>query len=272
MQAARGASTVRDMILAERLARSAGRALSARRALSAGLVLAAGLALLLACDGSRPPATPRALPGEAPSRVAGVPDERGHDAPVVPADAPLVVFLGDSLAAGLHLAPDEAFPAVLQRELAAAGRPFRLVNAGTSGDTTAGGLRRVDWLLKQRPDVLVVELGGNDGLRGQELASIEANLRAIVTQGRAAGARVVLCGMDVPTSLGADYAQGFRAIYPRVAAELGAEFVPGFLDGVGGVPDMNLEDGLHPTAAGHERLARNALPVLRDVLESLAAR
>jgi acyl-CoA thioesterase-1 len=230
------------------------------------------LALLAACDGGRTSEAPRALPGEAPSRVAGSGPVAAPAGPEIPAGAPLVVVLGDSLAAGLHLSAHEAFPAVLQRELAAAGRPFRLVNAGTSGDTTTGGLNRIDWILKQEPDVVVVELGGNDGLRGLDLEGVEANLRAIVAKSLERGARVVVCGMDVPTSLGPDYARDFRAIYPRVAQDLGVAFVPGFLDGVGGVADMNLEDGLHPTAKGHERLARNLAPVLTGVLSELASR
>jgi len=226
-----------------------------------------GLALmaLAACGGEAGPNPPRALPGEAPSRVAG--GSNGAAVPTaIPSDAPLVVVLGDSIAAGLHLSADEAFPAVLQREMALAARPFRLVNAGTSGDTTAGGLRRLDWILKQRPDVLVVELGGNDGLRGQDLLDVEKNLREIAARGKAAGCAVILLGVQIPTSYGADYAGRFQAIYPRVALDLGVALVPDFLAGVGGVPDMNLEDGLHPTAAGHRRIAENVEPVLVEVL------
>ena len=182
------------------------------------------------------------------------------------ASAPLVVFLGDSLSAGLHLDPELAFPSVLQRELAAAGRPFRLVNAGVSGDTTAGGLARIDWLLKQEPDVVVVELGGNDGLRGQPLESVESNLRGILERIQAAGSQALLLGMDVPTSYGAEYAQGFGAIYPRLAEALDVAHVPAFLAGVGAVPEMNLEDGLHPNAAGHERLAANMRAALADLV------
>jgi acyl-CoA thioesterase-1 len=235
-------------------------------------LLGFGLVTLAACDGRSPVEPPRALPGEAASKVAAGAPAHVSPAPDVPSDAPLVVMLGDSIAAGLHLSADEAFPAVLQRELAAAGTPFRLVNAGVSGDTTAGGLRRIDWILKQKPDVLVVELGGNDGLRGQDLAGVESNLRGIVTRAKDAGARVVLIGVQIPTSYGADYAGKFAAIYPRIAEELGVVLVPDFFAGVGGVPDMTLEDGLHPTAAGHARLARNAASVLEGVLAELSAR
>jgi acyl-CoA thioesterase-1 len=187
----------------------------------------------------------------------------------VPADAPLVVFLGDSITAGLHLEPEQAFPAVVQRELVAAGVPFRLVNAGVSGDTTAGGLARVDWLLKQAPDVVVVELGGNDGLRGQPVAAVEERLRAIVTRAREAGARVVLLGVQLPPSLGAEYVAEFEALYPRLAEEQGCVLVPRVFDGVGGVEGMMLEDGIHPSAAGHRKVAQVVAPALRSLLEAL---
>jgi len=235
------------------------------RSLAALLAAALGWPLALACSegGASPPAAP-ALPGEAAAADAG---EAAVVAPAIPADAPLVVFLGDSIGAGLHLAASEAFPAVVQRELADAGRPFRLVNAGVSGDTSAGGLRRVDWILQQRPDVVVVELGGNDGLRGQPPEGVEANLRAIVERCRAAGAEVLLLGVRLPPSLGPDYVRAFDALYPRLAQELDVPFVAHFLDGVGGVPEMNLDDGLHPTAEGHRRIAARVAPALGEVLE-----
>lgn len=184
----------------------------------------------------------------------------------VPADAPLVLFLGDSIAAGLHLEAEQAFPAVLQRTLAAEGLPFRLVNAGVSGDTSAGGLRRLDWLLRQAPDVLVVELGGNDGLRGQPVAEIEQRLRAIVARASAAGARTLLLGLRLPPSLGADYVREFEALYPRLAEELGCAFVPFFMEGAAGDPEQMLDDGIHPNARGHERIATNVAPALRALL------
>lgn len=234
------------------------------------IALVVALVSLASCENGSTANPPRALPGEAESKVAAGTAATDPSAPNIPADAPLVVVLGDSIAAGLHLSAEEAFPAVLQRELASDGAPFRLVNAGVSGDTSAGGLRRVDWILKQKPDVLVVELGGNDGLRGQDAAGIESNLRGIVARAKEAGARLVLLGVQIPTSYGADYAGKFGAIYPRVASDLDVAFVPHFLDGVGGVPDMNLEDGLHPTAAGHRRVARNVAPVLKGVLAEIA--
>ncbi|RMH20420.1 MAG: arylesterase, partial [Acidobacteria bacterium] len=184
-------------------------------------------------------------------------------------DAPLVVFLGDSLTAGFGLAEEQAFPARVAELLAARGRPVRAINAGLSGDTTAGGLRRLDWLLRQRPDVVVIALGGNDGLRGLDPASTEENLRRTILAARAAGARVLLAGMLIPPSYGPDYAGRFAAIFPRLAAELEVPLVPFLLDGVAADPALNLADGIHPNAAGHERIAATLLPYLETVLDEL---
>lgn len=186
-----------------------------------------------------------------------------------PQRGPKVVFLGDSLAAGLHLPATQAFPAVLQRQLADDGVPFRLINAGVSGDTTAGGLRRVDWLLDQDPEVVVVELGANDGLRGQPVAEIEKNLRAIVRRVKDQGAEVLLLGMRVPPSHGAAYAREFAAVYPRVAKATSVPLVPFLLEDVAGEPELNLPDGIHPTAEGHVILAENVEPALRRLLQAL---
>lgn len=231
--------------------------------------------LLLACIPAACSHEPAALRGELGDRVSsatGGGSTRATTArPEIPADAPLVVFLGDSITAGLHLAADEAFPAVLQRELFRTRHPFRLVNAGVSGDTSAGGLNRIDWLAKQSPAIVVVELGGNDGLRGQDLASIESNLRAIVRASKAAGARVLLLGVQLPSNYGAEYTSAFEAIYPRIASELDVAFVPRFMDRVGGHPELTLEDGLHPTARGHEMLAENIAPKLAELLDELRA-
>ncbi|MEM9800235.1 MAG: arylesterase [Planctomycetota bacterium] len=187
----------------------------------------------------------------------------------VPEGSPTVVFLGDSLTAGLHLTPDLAFPAELQRRLVESGDPFELVNAGASGDTSRGGVTRLPWLLRNAdPDVVVVELGANDGLRGVKLSATEDNLREILAAVRDAGARPLLVGMNVPANLG-EYADDFAALYPRLAEELDVPLVARFLDGVGGVPEMNLEDGMHPNPEGHVRLAANVEDALRAVLRSL---
>jgi acyl-CoA thioesterase-1 len=203
-----------------------------------------------------------ALRADAPASDVGLPAA----APVAAIGGPKVVFLGDSLSAGLHLRADQAFPALLQRRLFARGVPFQLLNAGVSGDTTAGGARRVDWVLKQKPDIVVVELGANDGMRGIALSDVEQNLRTIVAKIRASGAQPLLLGMRVPPSYGAQYANGFAAIYPRLASELALPFVPFFLEGVAGVPELNLPDGIHPTAAGHERIAEHLLDPLKALI------
>ena len=189
--------------------------------------------------------------------------------PSAPAVGPLIAFLGDSLSAGLHCDADEAFPAVLQRTLAAEGVPFRLVNAGVSGDTTAGGLQRVDWLLRREPDWVVIELGGNDGLRGTPLEATRENLVAIVRRVKAANARPIVFGMRLPPNYGADYADGFADVFARVAEEEDVPFVPFFLEGVGGVVELNHPDGIHPTAEGHRRIARGLAPFFRDLLGAL---
>jgi len=186
------------------------------------------------------------------------------------AEDPVVVFLGDSLTAGLGLDEDQAYPAVIERELQAAGTQARVINAGVSGDTSAGGLSRLPWLLGQHPDVIVVALGANDGLRGLPTEETEKNLREIVRRGQEAGARMLLLGMKMPPNYGPDYTGRFEAMYPRIAKELNVPLVPFLLEGVGGVSSLNQEDGLHPTAAGQEILAKNVLPYLEEVLQAEA--
>lgn len=204
---------------------------------------------------------PRAQPAP-PPRPAAAP------APAAPADeGPLVVFLGDSLTAGLGLPEGQAYPAVLDRRLDTQGTPVRVLNAGVSGDTTAGGLARLDWLLKQDPDVLVVGLGANDGLRGLDLEATEKNLREIVRRGKAAGAEVLLLGMMIPPNYGPDYANQFRDMYPEIAGDLDVPLVPFLLEGVGGVADLNQADGIHPTARGQELVAATVEPYLEEILE-----
>lgn len=222
-------------------------------------LLAAAALLLAGC--SREEAAAPTL-GDAPAG-GGAP----LPAVVVPADAPLVIFLGDSIAAGLHLPPDRAFPAVLQRRMAAKGRPFRLVNAGVSGDTTSGGRSRLDWLLRQRPAVVVVELGANDGFRGVPVETVEGNLREILRRIEGAGAKAVLLAMRLPPNYGAHYLREFEGAYARAAEGTGAVVVPFFMEGVAGRPDRNLPDGIHPTAEGHEVLAGNLEEALAGVLE-----
>jgi acyl-CoA thioesterase I len=182
-------------------------------------------------------------------------------------EPPLVLFLGDSLTAGYGLAEGQAFPALVGRELAEEGIEARVVNAGVSGDTTAGGLARLDWVLSQGPDVVVVGLGGNDGLRGLDLAATEENLREIVRRSQDTGARVILLGMKIPPNYGLDYAGRFEEMYEEIADDPDVALVPFLLDGVAAKPALNLPDRIHPNARGHEILAETVFPYVEEALE-----
>jgi acyl-CoA thioesterase I len=182
-----------------------------------------------------------------------------------------ILVLGDSLAAGYGLDPSEAFPAILQKKIQAAGLNFTVVNAGVSGDTSSGGLRRIDWSLKRRVDVLVLELGGNDGLRGISVGVTRTNLQAIIdrTRQKYSHVEVVLAGMQIPPNMGHEYTTSFAGIFPELAKVNQAALIPFLLEGVGGRPELNLPDRIHPTAAGHEIVADNAWKVLKPVLERM---
>lgn len=190
-------------------------------------------------------------------------------APSVAQTKPLrVVILGDSLTAGYRLATEQAYPALLQQRAEAEGIAVQFVNAGVSGDTTAGGLRRIDWLLRAPVDVVVVALGANDGLRGLDLSLTEQNLRAIIAKVRDRNpqVQVVLAGMQLPPNLGEAYTSEFRALFPRLADELDARLIPFLLDGVAGQPELNLRDGMHPNEAGHQVIAATVWKYLRPLL------
>ena len=179
---------------------------------------------------------------------------------------PVIVVLGDSLTAGYGVAAHEAYPALLEAILRRQGYRHRVVNAGVSGDTTAGGLRRVDWALRARPEVAIVALGANDGLRGLSLAAMRENLERIVRRLREGGARVLLAGMRVPPNYGPDYAREFAATFPAVARRTGAPLMPFLLDGVAARPALNQGDGIHPNAAGHQVMAERLWPYLKPLL------
>jgi acyl-CoA thioesterase-1 len=194
--------------------------------------------------------------GDAPSTNAGA-QKRGR-----------IVVLGDSITAGYGLDPAQAYPARLQPKLDAAGLAYEVVNAGVSGDTTAGGLRRVDWSLRGGAAVLLVALGGNDGLRGLSPEQTAANLAGIIKRARekAPGIAVVIAGMEMPGNFGEDYTKQFRELFTRVAKENAAELVPFLLAGVGGVPELNQGDAIHPNAKGQEMIAETIWPTLEKVL------
>ncbi|HTQ31269.1 MAG TPA: arylesterase [Opitutaceae bacterium] len=186
------------------------------------------------------------------------------------AETKTLVFFGDSLTAGYGLDDPaaQAFPALIQQKIDAAHLSWRVVNAGLSGETTAGGRRRVEWILRQRVDLFVLELGGNDGLRGISLADTRTNLQAIIDRVRARypAAPIVLAGMQIPTNLGPDYIRDFRKIFPELAEKNHASLIPFLLAGVGGHPELNQADGIHPTAAGHAIVAETVWKILRPLL------
>jgi len=188
------------------------------------------------------------------------------------APAPKVVLvLGDSVAAGYGIDPSEAFPARIQEKIAAKGWNFKVVNAGQSGDTSAGGLGRMEWLLRNRVDVLVLELGANDGLRGVPAEVTTKNLQAIIdrTKAKYPQAKIVIAGMKVPPNMGRDYGRRFESIFSELAKRNKTALIPFILEDVGGVKKLNLPDGIHPTAKGHEIAAANLWKVLEPVLRSL---
>src|SRR6266566_7830094 len=178
----------------------------------------------------------------------------------------VIVAFGDSLTAGLGVRPEESYPSRLEARLRAAGYDYRVVNAGVSGDTTAGGLRRVDWALRAHPDIVIVALGANDGLRGQSPQAIRANLEEIVARLQASGARVLLVGMRLPPNYGAEYTKEFEAVFPAVARRAKIALMPFLLDGVAADPRLNQADGIHPTAAGQQMIADRLWPYLRPLL------
>lgn len=182
-----------------------------------------------------------------------------------------VVVLGDSLTAGLGLDKTEAFPSLVEAALESRGWSVSVVNAGVSGDTTAGGRARLRWLLQQRPQVVVVGLGANDGFRGLPVEQMERNLRSIVERSRQAGARVLLAGMQVPPNYGPDYAERFAAVYPALAGEFGIALMPFLLQGVGGEAALNQADGIHPNAAGQRIIADTLLPYVEELLSQVQA-
>ena len=182
-------------------------------------------------------------------------------------DETVIVALGDSLTAGFGVVANDAFPARLEAALRDAGANARVVNAGVSGDTTAGGLARVDWVLADTPDLVIVELGANDGLRGLDPADMEANLSAILTRLADKGVPVILTGMRAPPNMGRAYGEAFKAVFPRLAERHGVALYPFFLDGVAAQRSLNQADGIHPNPAGVRIIVERFTPI---VLKALA--
>jgi acyl-CoA thioesterase I len=202
-------------------------------------------------------------------------ESTGKQAPASSAEATIaentekiILFFGNSLTAGYGVEPSEAFPALIQAKLDSLDLPYKVVNAGVSGETTSGGSNRVDWVLRQPVDVFVLELGGNDGLRGIPLSETRKNLQTIIDRVKTKypQARIVLAGMQVPPNMGNTYASGFRALYADLAQKNNVELIPFLLEGVGGEPALNQADGIHPTSKGHKILAENVWQELKEIL------
>ncbi|MGK7368637.1 MAG: arylesterase [Candidatus Halalkalibacterium sp. M3_1C_030] len=188
-------------------------------------------------------------------------------------DAPKILFFGDSITAGYGLDEDQAFPALIQQKIDSLGWNFEAVNAGLSGETSAGGLRRIDWMLRQDFSVFVLELGGNDGLRGIDLESTKKNLIGIIekVRNKKPEAKIILTGMQVPPNLGPEYTGKFKNMYPEIAEEKNVTLIPFLLEKVGGNPDLNQADGIHPTAKGHKIIAETIWDTLKPILQDIRA-
>ena len=204
----------------------------------------------------------------APETATAPPPAARPAAPAATPARPRLLFFGNSLTAGYGVEPEEAFPALIGQKIDSSGLKYEVINAGLSGETTAGGRSRVGWILRRPVAVFVLELGGNDGLRGLPLAATRANLQAIIdtVRRRAPGAKIVLAGMQIPPNLGQAYARDFQKIYPALAAKNGLPLIPFLLAGVGGDAGLNQRDGIHPTPAGHRLVARTVWHTLRTVL------
>lgn len=207
-------------------------------------------AVCAACAGPAAPAGPPAS-----SAAQATPVDAAPAAVRPSASLRRLVILGDSITAGLGLPADQAYPSLLQARLDAQGQGWQVVNAGVSGDTSAGGLRRLEWAMAEGAAIVVVALGGNDALRGLPVDDLRSNLDTIVTRAQAAGAQVVLAGMQAPPNTGPEYATAFRAVYPGIAKARGVVLLPFLLDGVAGVETLNQADGIHPNQEGARRVA-----------------
>jgi acyl-CoA thioesterase I len=226
--------------------------------LLAALVAAAWIAV--ACTAAEAPATNDRTP------------EPAATTEVRPADRPKIVILGDSLTAGYGLDKPQSFPSLLQQRLDAEGQKYEVVNAGVSGDTTAGGLRRLDWSIEGNTRILVVALGGNDGLRGLPVAESRKNLSEIITRAQQRGITVILAGMEAPPNYGPTYTGEFRAMFRDLAREHHVPLIPFLLEGVAGVPSLNISDGIHPNPEGARIVERTVWKALAPAIESTASR
>jgi acyl-CoA thioesterase-1 len=226
---------------------------------SVRFALACFVVFLNACGSPSPAGREAVAPAAAPAAAPAPPP------PAAPA-RPRIVALGDSLTAGLGIGQEEAYPALLQQRLDKEHLNYEVVNAGVSGDTSAGGLSRLDWALDGDVKVLIVALGGNDALRGLQPEELRQNLSTIIERAQARRIKVVLCGMEAPPNFGRDYAVAFHRLYPELAKKYNVALVPFLLDKVAGIESLNQRDGIHPTAQGARIVADNVWAVLRPML------
>src|SRR6187402_3133663 len=180
-----------------------------------------------------------------------------------------IVFYGNSLTAGYGVSPSEAFPAIIQKKIDSLGLPYNVINAGVSGETSSGGKTRIDWILREPVDIFVLELGANDGLRGTQLSETKKNLQDIIDKVKAKypASKLVFAGMEIPPNMGQAYTTEFRNIYTELAAKNKMTLIPFLLEGVGGEPELNQSDGIHPTAEGHIIVAENVWKELQKLLQ-----
>ncbi len=176
--------------------------------------------------------------------------------------AETILFLGDSLTEGYQLEKEEAYPALVEKELKKHHPDIKVINGGVSGATSASGLKRLDWYLKSRPDIMVLALGANDGLRGMKVHETEKNLSLVIEKARTRRIKVILAGMKMPTNMGETYRNQFESIFLKLSKKYSLKLIPFLLEGVGGKPEYNLPDGIHPNSKGHEVMARTVLKIL----------
>jgi acyl-CoA thioesterase I len=223
------------------------------------VLLALGLSMLVCASCAQPDGPAAEVRSSSETRAAGRPSTSTAQ--------PRIVFLGDSLTAGYGLGKEESVPSLIQMRLRSAGYPYDVVNAGVSGDTSAGGLSRLDWSLEGDVRILVLELGANDGLRGLPVANMKRNLTEIITRAQSRGIKVMLTGMEAPPNFGAAYTAEFRQVYGDLAKLPDVTFMPFYLDGVAGLPHLNIADGMHPNAEGARMIERAVWEKLEPLLD-----
>ncbi len=224
-----------------------------------GMAILALCTAILACQ-STPPAENTTVAG---GKELGEPSENGKE------QSQKIVFFGNSLTAGYGLEPEDNFVSIIQTYIDSLGLPYQTVNAGVSGETTSSGNSRIDWILEQPVDIFILELGGNDGLRGIDPDETSANLKEMIQKVKAAKpeAQIILAGMQVPPNMGPGYAEKFSRIYPELAKSENVALIPFLLENVGGEPELNLEDGIHPNEEGHQIVANNVWLVLKNFIQ-----